>query len=81
MKAFEDYKKSTAFKEEVIEALAYIYEYVFDDCKAKVIELFLGWDSSKVVLLGEEANVEATRRVKFAKKQLKKSQRRKLPLQ
>lgn len=80
LRAIDDYRKWKAFKEKIIEALAYTYEYGFNDCKAKVIELFPYLDLWKVFLPGGEVNEEAAERVKYKRKQLKKSQRRKSSL-
>lgn len=57
-KAVDNYKKSTKFMEEVNEASSYIYEYGFEDCKAKVKELFLGIDLKEVVLPRPEEEEE-----------------------
>lgn len=50
MRAIENYKKLAAFKEEVTEALAYTYEFGFNGCKAKVVDLFSSLDLSKIIL-------------------------------
>lgn len=51
----EDYKKSTAFEDEVAKARAFSYEIGFNDCKEKVKELFLGLHLCNVVAIGKEA--------------------------
>lgn len=57
-KTFDDYKKSTEFKEEVNEASSHSYEYSFEDCKAKVKEFFPSIDLKKVTLPGHEEEEE-----------------------
>lgn len=59
LKAVDDYKKSVAFDEKVTEVSAYRYEYGFNNCKAKVTELFLELDLNRVVI--EEATKEEIR--------------------
>lgn len=58
LRTVDEFKNSVTFKKEVIEASSYYYEYGFDDCKAKVRELFPGLDLRKVVLQEEEDEEE-----------------------
>lgn len=48
--------------EEVTEASTYTYEYGFNHCQTKVVELFSDFDLSKIVLQ-EEATEEAAEEV------------------
>lgn len=50
LKVVDDYKKLVAFDQEVIEASIVSYQYGFDDCKAKVAQLFSKLDLSGVII-------------------------------
>lgn len=53
----DDYKELASFKEEVIEASGYSYRYGFDDCNAKVKELFPNLHLNNIFLLEEEEKI------------------------